>query len=86
MILEAVAMGGLLGVVVTKLFATKGIQVLKRQVAEMQGVNNKIKGELKVSESTRAAAMHELKKEERALNMLRSKINKYEKELASLKK
>ena len=86
MVLELVGMSGLLGVVVAKIFSTKGIQVLKRQVADAQSVNNKIKGELKITESKRAAASQDLNKEERKLRTLKLKAKKQEKDIASFKK
>lgn len=86
MILGLLAIMGLVGVVVAKFLTTKKGHALRRMIIDAQQINGKIKGELKIAESTRAAAGHDLKAEERKLRTLRLRVEKYDKEIESLKK
>lgn len=86
MILEMTAMSGLIGVIVAKFFTTKNIHSYRKVIATTQVENNKVKGALKLSESTRAAAIRDLKKEERTLRTLRLKVEKFDKDIASFSK
>jgi gas vesicle protein len=86
MIFGILAVGGLIGVVVAKFFATNRSQALRLTIVEVQSQNNKIKGELKIAGSMKAAAIQDLKIEERKLRTLKLKITKYDKNLRNLKK
>ncbi|MDP6040147.1 MAG: hypothetical protein QGG64_16475 [Candidatus Latescibacteria bacterium] len=80
------AIVGLIGVIVAKFVTTNRSQMLHQRIAEIQTENNKIRGELKLAGSTKSAAIHDLKVEERKLRTLKLKVQKYEKDLANLKK
>ena len=75
MIFGILAVGGLIGVIVAKFFATNRSQALRLTIVEVQSQNNKIKGELKIAGSMKAAAIHDLKKRE-------AEIKQHEAEMA----
>jgi len=86
MIFGILAVVGLLGVIFAKFYTTNQSQKLRLMIATTQSQNNKIKGELKLAESTKSAMIYDLNVEERKLRVLKAKISKYDRDLTDLKK
>lgn len=86
MTLGTIAIVALFGIVVTKYLTTIKLQRLSKKVLETETEVRKAKGALNVAERTKTMEDGDLKIDERRKQTLERQIDKYKKELASLKR
>jgi DNA repair ATPase RecN len=80
------AIVGLLSVIGVKYLTSARIQSRHLLIAAAEQELNRIKNELKAAESNKAVAQNELKSNEKRQGTLKNRIEKYDRDIESLKK